>query len=240
MQQESDYGFTVGNEVICNGKIDVIVDFIDDKYSKEYEQGYRLILKEEGNQALSSVKRKLVKWPDLYGNDGDILLPQIRYFYDKKVHNRVECPNCLNEMYDSEPSTIYESCPSQTAIECECGFKSMRYVSDEKDHLELTLELQNQFPLVSDIWQFIDANPYLSLAEIVERIKSTNERVQNFRDKIKAKAKLAQTKTIQDNLIGVTRLEVISPEGRQYVNVNISELELSFQDDGRTLKLFIK
>ena len=143
-------------------------------------------------------------------------------------------------MYDSEPSTIYESCPSQTAIECECGFKSMRYVSDEKDHLELTLELQNQFPLVSDIWQFIDANPYLSLAEIVERIKSTNERVQNFRDKIKAKAKLAQTKTIQDNLIGVTRLEVISPEGRQYVNVNISELELSFQDDGRTLKLFIK
>lgn len=42
----------------------------------------------------------------------------------------------------------------------------------------------------------------------------------------------------------VTRLEVIdhSPqgEGRTYIQCGIKELELSYQDDGKTLKIFIK
>jgi len=39
----------------------------------------------------------------------------------------------------------------------------------------------------------------------------------------------------------VTRVEVIDPKGRKYVNKNKHcEVELSLQDEGRTLKVFIK
>lgn len=43
----------------------------------------------------------------------------------------------------------------------------------------------------------------------------------------------------------VTRLEIIDhskkePKGRVYVNSDIKDFELSYQDDGRTLKIFIK
>lgn len=125
MQQESYYGFTIGEEVICNGKTDVIIGFLYSNNS-EYKQGYRLILKEEGNQSLSTVKRKLVKWEELYGQNGEILLPQVRYHKNREEINKV------------------------------------------------------------------------------------------------------------------SRLEVISNTGRQYVNMDVNELELSYQDDGRTLKIFLK
>jgi hypothetical protein len=36
----------------------------------------------------------------------------------------------------------------------------------------------------------------------------------------------------------VTRLEVIDNNGRAYVNYGVDKLEFSYQDDGRTLKLF--
>ena len=36
----------------------------------------------------------------------------------------------------------------------------------------------------------------------------------------------------------VTRLEVIDNNGRSYVNYGVDKLEFSYQDDGRTLKLF--
>ena len=43
----------------------------------------------------------------------------------------------------------------------------------------------------------------------------------------------------------VTRLEIIDhsnkdPKGRVYVNMDVKDIELSYQDDGRTLKIFIK
>ena len=37
----------------------------------------------------------------------------------------------------------------------------------------------------------------------------------------------------------VTRVEVIDNSGRSYVNMGVKSLQLSYQDDGRTLKLFI-
>lgn len=231
MQQESKYGFTVGEEVICNGKPDFIVDFLDSNNS-EYKQGYRLILKEEGNQSLSSVSRKLVKWEELYGQDGEILLPQVRYHYGKRVHNRIECPKCGNEMYDNDPTTLYESCPAQTTIACDCGFNSLRYVSDETDWLELTLDLQNQFPLVCDIWEYIDMHSTDSVDEMVEHIRKTNDRVRMFLVKHEHRNR--------EEINKVSRLEVISNTGRQYVNMDVNELELSYQDDGRTLKIFLK
>lgn len=38
----------------------------------------------------------------------------------------------------------------------------------------------------------------------------------------------------------INRLEVIDETGRVYTNYNVKELELSLQDEGLTLKLFIK
>ena len=38
----------------------------------------------------------------------------------------------------------------------------------------------------------------------------------------------------------VTRLEVIDENGRSYVKYNISDIEFSVQDDGRTLKIFLQ
>jgi hypothetical protein len=231
MQQESKYGFTVGEEVICNGKADFVVGFIDNLNDEEYKQGYRIVLKEEGNQSLGLVKRKLIKYNDLYGNNGEILLPQIRYHYAKIVHNSIECPKCGDEMYDNDPSTIYESCPAQTTIECDCGFNSMRYVSEKTDWLELTLDLQKQFTLIPDIWEYIEINSTNSVEEMVEHIRTLNERVKKFRFR-NYKTSLETSK--------VTRLEVITSDGRQYVNIDVNDLELSYQDDGRTLKLFVK
>lgn len=38
----------------------------------------------------------------------------------------------------------------------------------------------------------------------------------------------------------VTRVEVIDADGRSYTNHKVQNVELSLQDDGRTLKVFIK
>jgi hypothetical protein len=37
-----------------------------------------------------------------------------------------------------------------------------------------------------------------------------------------------------------TRLEIIDAAGRTYTNWKVKEMEFSYQDDGRTLKIFIK
>jgi hypothetical protein len=47
--------------------------------------------------------------------------------------------------------------------------------------------------------------------------------------------------TLEDlDLSEVTRVEVIDPTGRAYVALDIEEVELSLQDDYKTLKIFIK
>lgn len=38
----------------------------------------------------------------------------------------------------------------------------------------------------------------------------------------------------------VTRLEVIDGDGRSYTNWKVESLEFSYQDDGRTLKIFVR
>ena len=49
---------------------------------------------------------------------------------------------------------------------------------------------------------------------------------------------------VRDNIVKVTRFEVIdhtpNGEGRVYTKKGINEIELSYQDDGRTLKIFLK
>jgi hypothetical protein len=41
-------------------------------------------------------------------------------------------------------------------------------------------------------------------------------------------------------LDNVNRVEVIDGFGRQYVNRSITSTQLSLQDDGKTLKIFVK
>ena len=43
-----------------------------------------------------------------------------------------------------------------------------------------------------------------------------------------------------NNLQGVTRVEVIDAEGRAYVNTNAAYVVIDLQDEGRTLKVFLK
>ena len=45
---------------------------------------------------------------------------------------------------------------------------------------------------------------------------------------------------MEDKFKQVTRFEVIDEEGRSYTKYNVEDIELSFQDDGRTLKVFLK
>jgi hypothetical protein len=42
-----------------------------------------------------------------------------------------------------------------------------------------------------------------------------------------------------EEVVGVTRVEVIDNSGRAYVNHEVGHVEISYQDGGRTLKLFI-
>ena len=37
---------------------------------------------------------------------------------------------------------------------------------------------------------------------------------------------------------GISRLEVIDDKGRSYVNLDIKNLDISIQDNGRTMKIF--
>jgi hypothetical protein len=45
---------------------------------------------------------------------------------------------------------------------------------------------------------------------------------------------------LKDDTSKVTRLEVIDEDGRSYVKYGITDVQFSLQDDGRTLKLFVK
>lgn len=43
-----------------------------------------------------------------------------------------------------------------------------------------------------------------------------------------------------DSVKHINRLEVIDEQGRAYVNMDIKEIDFSIQDNGRTLKFFVK
>ena len=43
-----------------------------------------------------------------------------------------------------------------------------------------------------------------------------------------------------DSTHKVSRIEIISDRGREYVNMNTGKVTISFQDDDRTMKIFIK
>jgi hypothetical protein len=50
------YGFNLGQKVVCGGETDTIAGFITDTDKENYEMGYRIVLENNGTQALSSVE----------------------------------------------------------------------------------------------------------------------------------------------------------------------------------------
>jgi hypothetical protein len=49
---------------------------------------------------------------------------------------------------------------------------------------------------------------------------------------------MGQCDTIEE-VAGITRVEVIDDDGWAYSNQGVTKVEISYQDGGRTLKLFI-
>lgn len=45
---------------------------------------------------------------------------------------------------------------------------------------------------------------------------------------------------MEDKLKTITRFEVIDNDGRSYIKYGVEDIRLSFQDDDRTLKVFLK
>lgn len=43
-----------------------------------------------------------------------------------------------------------------------------------------------------------------------------------------------------DDLLGVTRFELVTEHGRQFVSYDVRRVRLSLQDEGRTLKVFVE
>lgn len=73
----------------------------------------------------------------------------------------------------------------------------------------------------------VDPNPTLTIDMIID-VENKDNNVSLFR--------LGS----DTDLEGVNRFEVIDSTGRAYVKYDIKELKLSSQDDGHTLKVFIK
>lgn len=49
-----------------------------------------------------------------------------------------------------------------------------------------------------------------------------------------------QHKCVETDIDKVTRFEVVDNEGRAYVKYGVQELKFSLQDDGKTLKAFVR
>jgi hypothetical protein len=47
--------FIIGEEVLCNGETDYIVDFIKPNDKENYQMGYRIVLLENGTQSINSI-----------------------------------------------------------------------------------------------------------------------------------------------------------------------------------------
>lgn len=73
---------------------------------------------------------------------------------------------------------------------------------------------------------------------IASELEDTQEALRRSRLLYKAEQELNQ-RLAQRDFAKVTRVEVIDKSWRAYVNRETHTIELSVQDDGRTLKLFL-
>lgn len=73
---------------------------------------------------------------------------------------------------------------------------------------------------------------------IVSELEDTQEALRRSRQQYEIEKELNE-RLSKRNFSKVTRVEVIDKSWRSYSNRNTHLIELQFQDDGRTLKLFL-
>lgn len=83
-----------------------------------------------------------------------------------------------------------------------------------------------------------------TLRETITMLSNANERVkeleQVLNSDIMERVNFANGAWKQINMNDtITRVEIIDKDGRTYVNMKAKDFELSYQDDGKTLKIFI-
>lgn len=82
-------------------------------------------------------------------------------------------------------------------------------------------------------------NRYVENVELVERFNETQEALSRCRELLRSEKDL-NNRLSKRQFGSITRVEVIDPAiGRAYVNHNVKSTELSIQDNGRTLKIFL-
>ncbi len=81
-----------------------------------------------------------------------------------------------------------------------------------------------------------DARNYLALREDYDSFDSVEELFEDLH----AEDVQAPDGDFLKNYPEVTRVEVITDEGREFVRYDCNNVQLSLQDDGRTLKVFLK
>ena len=176
----------------------------------------------------------MITYKETYGNGGDYMGPQV--LSDKPIANGIECPSCGCEMVDSDPGQSFETHPPQTPIACEqCGFSSMRFHNDDVIDMRtsvFTTSLED------------DAKRYSRVTIIGYNATDEEVEARTGEDTKHILKKVEEAYIAGRAVKPITRLEVIdhtkSAKGRAYVNHDVKSVELSYQDDDRTLKLFIK
>jgi hypothetical protein len=49
--------FIIGEYVLCNGQIDIIIDFVYPNDIDNYKMGYKVVLKENGTQSIGAINK---------------------------------------------------------------------------------------------------------------------------------------------------------------------------------------
>lgn len=84
---------------------------------------------------------------------------------------------------------------------------------------------------MSELEDYAKAYEVEWLQEQIYDLQSTINRLQSTLDQLTEKL---------ERVTNVNRVEVIDNTGRKYVKYNVENVELDVQDDGKTLKVFVK
>jgi hypothetical protein len=86
-----------------------------------------------------------------------------------------------------------------------------------------------------------DSDEFAWLEPLRERTREIEEETRLIREKTKKSGDVQMPNgDFLKNYPDVTRVEVIGNNGREYVQYECSDVQVSLQDDGRTVKVFLK
>ena len=95
------------------------------------------------------------------------------------------------------------------------------YVTEQSSLVQEPMIIKTDIGMTKRISPFVEANKIIS-----EQSAKLDKVYEQFKNALNTKKP--------------TRLEVIDADGRTYTNWKVKEMQFSYQDDGKTLKIFIK